>query len=77
MPEGIPRDSFRSETSLDVFGPVGPQSGKAAEEIAAFNRRQDANGLSRARREPGGRRAPEVLAILEAKGGRLPCNLRD
>jgi mRNA-degrading endonuclease RelE of RelBE toxin-antitoxin system len=25
-------------TSFDIFGPVGPQSGKTAEEIAAFNR---------------------------------------
>ena len=77
MLEGIQRNSFRSKTSFDLFGPARPESGKTAEETAALNWRSDTNGLGRAGGEPREGRTIEALAILEAEGRRLPCNLRD
>ena len=77
MPESTLRDSFHSETSFDLFGPVGPESGKTAEEIAAFNWKSVTNGPGRTRREPREGRATQVLAIFQAEGRRLPCDIRD
>ena len=77
MPEGILRDSFRSETSFDILGPVGPEGGETAEETTTFNRRPGTNGPDRARREPRDGRAAEGIPVLEAEGRRLPCDLRN